>query len=433
MEKQWFGSIVKEGSADVFVAGGGVAGCAAALQAARCKKSVVLAEKSLKLGGLATLGLVNLFVPMCNGLGKQIQFGMAEEFLRLAIRYGYGDTPKEFVNGRIPGEVIREYREAGQKLPRYTAKFSAELFALSLTELLTEAGVKLLFDTEAVGVETAENDPNKLKSVIVHTASGFERCEAAVFIDTTGSAELLSLLGVPTVKGFNYHTYSGQAITLESCRKAVEAGDIAKAITGADGGNATLYGTRHPEGLKPYDGTDSAEVNRYVITNQLEMLSHYKDTENRKTREVVTLPGMPQFREIRRIRGDYALKDEDVYRHFDDSIAAISDFSRRELLFEIPYRAPVMKDYPNVLTAGRSAAGEGFAWDVIRVIPPAILTGQAAGLAAAMTAGSEKSVAEADVGALQDALKALNVLIHFDDGDVPKSAGPVEKEENDVF
>lgn len=72
-------------SYDVIVAGGGLGGVAVALSAARHKKKVLLIEKTQKLGGLATTGLVNLFVPMCNGQGKQIIAGMAEELLRLSI------------------------------------------------------------------------------------------------------------------------------------------------------------------------------------------------------------------------------------------------------------------------------------------------------------------------------------------------------------
>ena len=68
---------------DVIVCGGGVAGCAAAVTAAKRGKSVLIIEKSNILGGLATLGLINLFVPMCNGRGKQIIFGLAEKWLRL--------------------------------------------------------------------------------------------------------------------------------------------------------------------------------------------------------------------------------------------------------------------------------------------------------------------------------------------------------------
>ena len=55
---------------DIAVAGGGVAGVAAAVEAARSGKKVVLIEKATQLGGLATIGLINLFVPMCNGRGK---------------------------------------------------------------------------------------------------------------------------------------------------------------------------------------------------------------------------------------------------------------------------------------------------------------------------------------------------------------------------
>lgn len=49
-------------------------------------------------------------------------------------------------------------------------------------------------------------------------------------------------------------------------------------------------------------------------------------------RTIVTLPNMPQFREIRHIDGDYTLKADDAYKHFDDSVAVICDFGRRDYL-----------------------------------------------------------------------------------------------------
>ena len=97
------GRVPVMGSFDVIVAGGGVAGVSAALAARRQGKSVLIIEKSLMLGGLATLGLINFFVPMCNGRGRQIIFGMAEELLRASIRYGYDSIPEEWKNGE-PGE-----------------------------------------------------------------------------------------------------------------------------------------------------------------------------------------------------------------------------------------------------------------------------------------------------------------------------------------
>ena len=79
----------------------------------------------MKLGGLATLGLINYFVPMCNGRGKQIIFGMAQELVELSIRYGYGEIPPAFVNGQIPDAKLAEYEAAGQKPPRYAIRGGA--------------------------------------------------------------------------------------------------------------------------------------------------------------------------------------------------------------------------------------------------------------------------------------------------------------------
>ena len=82
------------------------------------------------------------------------------------------------------------------------------------------------------------------------------------------------------------------------------------------------------------------------------------------------------------MHGDYVFSTKDVYQHFDDSICAINDFEHRDYLYEVPLRALTRKDFPNIITAGRSASGKGYGWDLLRVIPPAILTGQAAGEAA---------------------------------------------------
>ena len=81
------------GEYDVIVAGGGLAGAAAALSAARLGKKTLLLEKSTALGGLATIGLINFWVPLCNGRGKQVIRGLAEEFLRLSIQYGFDTLP----------------------------------------------------------------------------------------------------------------------------------------------------------------------------------------------------------------------------------------------------------------------------------------------------------------------------------------------------
>ena len=390
------------GQYDLLVAGGGVAGVAAALSAARMGKKVLLLEKSQKLGGLATLGLINFFVPMCNGRGRQILFGMAEEFLRESIRYGYDTLPADFGQ---PGSGAR-----------YCTKYSPELFALRLTEMLVEAGVALMFDT--IACEPVMEGAH-CRGLIVENKSGRSFYAGGMVLDATGDGDLLFRAGVPTVACGNYHTYLGFGITLESCRNAAERGNIRHAITSCSGGNATLYGDRQPDGLPLYGGTSSDSVNDYLIRNQLELLQKYKH-DDRLSRDIVTLPGMCQFRTTRCIVGNATLRESDAFRHFDDSIGAISDFDRRDYLYEVPYGCLVRSGYDNLLTAGRSASGEGYGWDVLRVIPPAILTGQAAGIAACLAIDSCRAVAEIDIMNLQQQLAQTGVLIHFDDAWVPE-------------
>ena len=130
---------------DVIVCGGGVAGCAAAVTAAKRGKSVLIIEKSNILGGLATLGLINLFVPMCNGRGKQIIFGLAEKWLRDSARYGYDTIADVWKNGE-PLEYTEE---------RYMQRYSPYIFALQLTEEVKDSGADLLFDCIACEMEGA--------------------------------------------------------------------------------------------------------------------------------------------------------------------------------------------------------------------------------------------------------------------------------------
>ena len=86
------------GSYDIVVAGGGVAGVAAALTARERGYRVLLIEKSCLLGGLATMGLVNLFVAMCNGRGHQVIFGLADKWIDECAQYGYDTMPEEWKN-----------------------------------------------------------------------------------------------------------------------------------------------------------------------------------------------------------------------------------------------------------------------------------------------------------------------------------------------
>ena len=125
---------------DVIVCGGGVAGVAAAVSSAQNGLSTLLLEKSNILGGLGTLGLINLFVPMCNGRGKQIIFGLAEKWLRMSAELGWDTIPDDWKNGepKTPTEQ------------RYIQRYSPAIFAYQLTNEIKKSGADILFDCMAV-------------------------------------------------------------------------------------------------------------------------------------------------------------------------------------------------------------------------------------------------------------------------------------------
>ena len=393
-------------SYDVIVCGGGVAGVAAAVSAAKNGLSTLLLEKSNILGGLGTLGLINLFVPMCNGRGKQIIFGLAEKWLRKSAELGFDTIPDEWKNGEP-----KEKTEV-----RYIQRYSPAIFAYQLTEEIVKSGADILFDCIAADVVM---DGNVCKGVITESKGGTEFYGSRMLIDTTGDCDVLRRAGIPTVSGENFFTFITKLVDLDSCRKAVEKNDIRYVYKDLSGGGINLFGDGQPSDVPKWSGLSAEEVTDYILRNHMIILEKLRKTD-RKTREIITTPGMPQFRTTSHIKGDYSLKVADAYRHFDDSVCAINDFEHRDHLFEVPLRCLARRDYPNIITAGRSADGTGYGWDLLRVIPPAILTGQAAGETASLALKSGRNVSDVDIRTLQGILEKNNVMVHFPDGYVPE-------------
>lgn len=391
---------------DVIVCGGGVSGVAAAISAAARGRSTLLIEKSTILGGLATLGQINLFVPMCNGRGKQIIYGLCERWVRESAKYGYDTLPKDWKNG-----------EPTEPTPvRYTSWFSPYIFTMQMTEDVLASGADLLLDCIAT---QPVMEGNVCRGVITVSKAGMEYYTCHRLIDTTGDLDVLRAAGVPHTAGQNYATYTGKLLTLDSCRRAVENGKIHDAYKVIGGYTADLRGNNQPEGVPKWSGLTPEEVTDYVVTNQRVMLEKLKKSD-RNTRDIASLPLMPQFRTTCHLNGDYTFRFTDAYRHFDDAVCAINDFDHREYLYEVPLRTLTRRDYPNVVTAGRSASAEEYGWDVIRVIPPAILTGQAAAEAACLSIEEGVGIADVPIRRLQDRMEAANVMVHFPDEYVPE-------------
>lgn len=346
---------------DVTVCGAGVAGVAAALAAARRGMKTLLIEKTTQPGGLATGGLVLVYLALCDGKGKQMISGISEELLKVSNQYGPLDPNPHWQAGN----------------GRYITRFSPASFVLAMDELLEEAGVEIWLDTVLV---KAEKQNERLTSITVSNKSGLVDINSKLFIDATGDADILYLSG---------HTcnHSENAMVLWT----VEYNE--NAPKGGNDLNAHLHTAIHADPLEnvytrePLSGkmvTDFILEGRRRYRNLLKK-EYAEQTATRKTHFPVSLQTVPPIRKSRCINGLFTMTDESLFQTVEDSIGVVGDWRTEKKQWQIPYRALLPADTTGVLAAGRCISAIGDAWEATRVIPVAALTGEVAGTAAALS------------------------------------------------
>ena len=145
------------------------------------------------------------------------------------------------------------------------------------------------------------------------------------------------------------------------------------------------------------------------------ILSHaatLKDVRKRReddpTLEPSTIATIPQLRMTRRIDGEYTLATDEMHKYFEDSIGMVSDWRKRGPVYEVPFGTLYSKKIKNLIMAGRCTSVTDGMWDIMRVIPCCAVTGEAAGLAAAMT----DDFASFDVKVLQKKLISCGAKLH---------------------
>ena len=139
-------AIKVNGSYDVVVAGAGIAGVAAALAAARSGVSVTLIERTFGLGGLATLGNVVKYLPLCDGRGTQVMGGIAEELLRLSAQdIKNTDTVAGFIP--VPTCWDKNGNAEERQSKRMFSSFNPSSFQIYMEELLRNNGIDIMYDT----------------------------------------------------------------------------------------------------------------------------------------------------------------------------------------------------------------------------------------------------------------------------------------------
>ena len=354
---------------DVVVAGGGVAGVAAAVAAARRGHRTVLVEKQILLGGLATSGLIFIYLPLCDGRGRQVSFGLAEELLHRSLKYSPCDLPPEW-GGPKDGFV------GFQAERRYQAIFSPAGFTLALDEILKEAGVELLLDTLVCATRCRKT--GVVTGLEVENGEGRGWLQARRFVDATGSAALARQAGRTTPTGNNFQTpwILDFGAKTHAFHLTPQIGIQAFGQTGAEDcrlGNPLCQDT----------------VTRHV-RNTWERCRQFYDQayaagEDRHSLFPLHLPAMPQFRKIARIQGRRTWEKEGERQGHPDSVGLYGDWRKPGCVWEIPYEILLPRGLRNVLAAGRCVSAEGDAWEALRVIPAAALTGEIAGTAAALS------------------------------------------------
>lgn len=412
---------------DVFVAGGGPAGAAAAVTAARQGKRVFLAEANNCLGGMGTAGMLPIFMQFTDG--------------EHALAAGIG------------AEIQRKLIKAGGTGPNSDVTIRAEVLKRLYDDLLLQAGVDFTFLTRLIGVQTKKD---RVTSAILAAKSGLFAVTARMYIDCTGDGDLAAWAGAPCEKG----DAQGDVMPGTLCSlwanidwKRVEDGgrwsDDSR-LTQAFKDRVFTCEDRHLPGMSRVgktlgggnighvfgvDATDERSITKALIGGRkslLEYEKYYKTyLKGFEQMEIAATASQLGLRESRRIIGDYVLDLTDFNKRavFEDEIgrycypvdihASTPDAEAHEKFakdyatlrykkgesYGIPYRILVPRNLSNVLVAGRCVSTDRYVQSSIRVMPGCFITGQAAGAAAALAIDENTHTRGFPVAMLQKRLK----------------------------
>lgn len=413
---------------DVFIVGGGAAGVAAAVAAARGGRSVFLAESLGCFGGLGTSGLVPAFAT----------FSDDEKLIACGI-----------------GLEIRKNVSKSQPLDVHWARIDPEELKREYDRIMTEAGVKFSFFTTLYDVITVGDH---VETVILGSKSGLFCVKAKIYIDCSGDGDLCAYAGADFEVGDQNGTVMPPTLCSMWCDVDLDRIEKVKHNTyiedayakgilsqedrhlpgmfcrtgGFGGGNLG-----HTFDVDPLDERSLTDAMLKGRRQAVEYGNYYKTYfKGYEDIKLCATAGILGVRESRRIVCDYTLDVEDFKRRaiFEDEIGRysypvdihvmsteMSEFERfsKEIKtlrcnpgesYGIPYRSLIPKKLSNVLVAGRCMGTDRQMQASIRVMPGCFLTGQAAGAAAALASDSE-NVRSVDYRALQQELLKLGAYL----------------------
>ena len=450
---QFSRSIPCDAPYDLIVAGGGPAGTAAAVCAARLGLKVLLAEATGCLGGMGTSGLVASFGPVSDG-ERMLVGGFMKELLATMWEQ------KAFAP-----QVTQDYLH--RQLNRWVP-FSPEHLKRILDDFTAQAGVEVRFFTRVV---EADVDGRRLNGVVVSNVEGLRFVPAKAFVDATGDAALAALAGAQCkvvlrdtetvapstlcslLAGMNWNdpAYEGNGLDAVKARvrselvpKAIEDGFFTQEDRFFPGMNrvgpqgATLN-AGHVFNLNPLSVRSLSDGMAFGRKLALEYTEFYRQyVPGCEQLELLTTAPVMGVRDSRRIVGEFELKIEDFLarREFADQVAVynrptdvhpsntskeeyerfLKDFHGKDNLGRgecvgIPYSILVPRGWENLWVAGRCHSSDTKVHGSIRAQSAAYMMGQAVGTAAAQSIATGQPGNDLDTRALVGALREQGAFL----------------------
>lgn len=395
------------GRPDVLVVGAGCAGMAAALAAARAGADTLLLESSNRLGGLATIGLINLLLTLDDGAGTQVVAGLCQSFVDDMVGLGRAaHPPPEQWNSEEP-ELVARWRSWGlvwgaPESVRYSVAFDPEAFIDVALARMSAAGVRVRLGSLVAGVET---DSSRITAVYVESKRGREVLRPKVVVDTTGDAD------VAVAAGAAYESVEIPPHLWFRVGGVEDAGAGPMAFRTVDPGRVLVpWG---PLGRR-VDPVDPDDMTAALLECRVEAARAFAGLRDRPGWERAWLDdyaGVLGITESRRIVGDALVAKEDADRRRADSVARTGHWTRRHVVFDIPFGALTVPAAENLVVAGRCISTTRYVHQATKEIPAAMATGEAAGDAAAMAADGAGDVRHIDVARLRTRLADAGAIV----------------------
>jgi hypothetical protein len=403
------------GRPDVLVVGAGSAGVAAAVAAARRGADTWLIERTGFIGGLATVGLINLLLTMDDGCGTPVVAGICQEVVDRLAAHGAVRYPPPEQWGAEDSVLVEAWRRWGliwgapPEAVRYSVAYDPEAFVDVCYELLAEAGVRLQLHTHFATVATAEG---MIAAVIFESKRGREAVVPKVVVDASGDGDVMVAAGAPFEKvSIPPHLW----FRVGGVRDEGEPAIRSWFDTTAKGRVLVPWGP-HPDRVDACDPDDMTRAELACRDGARKELDRLRSS----------VPGygeawlddyarMLGITESRRLVGDYVLAKEDGDVRFADSVAQTGHWTRRQVVFDIPLRCLTTEAASNLAVAGRCISTTRYVHQATKEIPAAMATGEAAGAAAAHAAGgASRSVRALDVNALRADLRRGGAFVGGD-------------------